>query len=152
VDKIYLCYLKRDMTIQPKQFKEKPAAQQEIVELEQKLAEKKKELMEKNEPERHNRELIKEIIKEKVEIPELPKTKTALPVQKSVIKKVKQLKSEKKERQIELLTDLAFERGVIHATEVAKKLDSPYILDEFHDSLVDELYNYLTKQGKLKEI
>jgi len=140
------------MPIQSKQFREKPVAQQEIAELEQKLAEKKKELIEKNEPERHNRELIKEIIKEKIEIPKLPKTKTAPLSQKLVIKKVKQLKTEKKERQIELLTDLALERGVIHAAEVAKKLDSPYILDEFHDSLVDELYDYLMKQGKLKEI
>ena len=65
---------------------------------------------------------------------------------------VKELKGQKKERQIQLLTGLAFDKGVIHATEVAQKLDDPYILDEFHDTLVDELYNYLVEQGKLKEV
>ena len=53
---------------------------------------------------------------------------------------------------MKLLTDLAFEKGVIHATEIAKGLDDPYILDEFHDTLDDRLYKYLIEQGKLKQI
>ena len=59
---------------------------------------------------------------------------------------------EPKERQIKLLTELAFEKGIPHSVEVAKRLDSPYILDEFHDALVDELYNKLIGEGKLKRI
>ena len=146
------------MVIQPKKFpsgKETPKLQEEVVELEKKLAEKKKELGGKKEADRHDRELIKEIIKEKVEIPK-PATTTPVttppPTTKVVVKRAKELKGEKKERQIELLTDLAFDKGVIHATEVAKKLDDPYILDEFHDTLVDELYNHLIEQKKLKQV
>ena len=97
---------------------------------------------------------MRQIIKEKIETPALPKVTPVTPpaIPKVVIKKAKELKGEPKERQIKLLIDLAFEKGVVHATEVAKRLDSPYILDEFHDTLVDELYNYLVEQKKLKQI
>lgn len=142
------------MAIDSKKFKEAPKIHKEIVELEKRLAEKKQELAEKKEVEKHEKELIKEIIKEKVEKPAPPKVKpvTTPPAQRVIVKKAKELKGEQKERQIQLLTELAFEKGVVHATEVAKKLDSPYILDEFHDTLVDELYNYLVEKGKLKQL
>lgn len=143
------------MVIKPKKFPEVPKVHEEVVELEKRLAEKKKELVEREEVEQHDREIIKEVLKEKLEKPAPLKATlpaTPLPTQKAVAKKAKELKGEKKERQIQLLTDLAFEKGVSHATEVAKKLDDPFILDEFHDTLVDELHNYLVEQGKLKQI
>ena len=141
------------MIVNPLKFKENPKIHNEIIELEKKLAEKKQELEEKKEV-KHEKEIIKEIIKEKIETPALPKVTPVTPpaIPKVVIKKAKELKGEPKERQIKLLIDLAFEKGVVHATEVAKRLDSPYILDEFHDTLVDELYNYLVEQKKLKQI
>lgn len=123
----------------------------EIAELEKKLAAKKQELEEKKEV-KHEKEIIKEIIKEKTEITAPPKVKPSASSQKAVVKTAKGLKGENKERQVQLLTDLAFQKGVIHATEVARNLDDPYILDEFHDTLVDELYQYLVQQGKLKQI
>ncbi len=134
--------------------KERPKIHKEINELEQKLAKKRQELGKKKET-RPEREILKEFIKEKTEhiqSPEGKAQKTTLPPKKVLTKKAKQIKEEKKERQIQLLTDLAFEKGVIHAAEVARKLDDAYILDEFHDSLVDELYNYLIEQGKLKQL
>ncbi len=143
------------MIIQPsKKNKEIPKIHKEISELEQKLIERRKKLIEKTEADKRDKELIREIIKERVEIPKPTKVKPVVPLaaKKVVIRKAKELKGEKKERQIKLLTDLAFEKGVIHATEVAEKLDDPYILDEFHDTLVDELYDYLVKQKKLKAV
>jgi len=128
-----------------------PKIHKEIAELERRLTEKKKVLFEEKKVEKHEKELIREIIKEKTEIPALPKI-TPIAPKKTVIKKAQALKSEPKERQIKLLTDLDFDKGVIYATEVARNLDSPYILDEFHDTLVDELYNYLIKQGKLTQL
>ena len=65
---------------------------------------------------------------------------------------VQQVQTQPKERQIKLLTDLAFEKGVAHAVEVVKKMDNPYLLDEFHDALVDELYKKLIETGKLKAL
>ncbi len=98
-------------------------------------------------PEQH-KEILKEGISERI--------KTAQPVpsaqQKVVIQKVQQIKTEPKERQIQLLTDLAFEKGIPHAVEVAKRLENPFLLDEFHKALVDELYNKLIEEGKLKQI
>lgn len=141
------------MRINPtKRFKETPKLKEEVSELEKRLAEKKQELAREEEADKHDKELIKEIIKEKIEKPAPPKVTQVTPSPKVVVKKAKKLKTEKKERQIQLLIDLAFEKGVVHATEVAKKLEDPYILDEFHDTLVDELYNYLVEQGKLKQI
>ena len=72
--------------------------------------------------------------------------------QKAVVATSQQIKDEPKERQIQALIDVVFEKGISHAVEVARRLDSPYLLDEFHDALVDELYNKLVKQGKLKAI
>ena len=153
------------MAIQPKKFpaqrwsaaggKEVPKVHEEVIELEKRLAGKKKELVDREEADQHDREIIKEVLKEKLEKPAPLKATlptASPPTPKAVVKKVKELKGEKKERQIQLLTDLAFEKGVSHATEVAKKLDDPFILDEFHDTLVDELHNYLVEQGKLKQI
>jgi len=142
------------MSIQPNNFRETLNVHKEIGELEQRLQEKKRELAEKKEGEKHNKELIKESIKEKTQLSEITITPPAKPLvaSRAIIKKAKQIKGEKKEKQIKLLTDLAFERGIIHATKVANKLDDPYILDEFHDTLVDELYKHLVEQGKLKKV
>lgn len=98
-------------------------------------------------PERE-KEILKETVSEEVQ--------KAQPVSSSQKKTVKQstqqIKSQPQQRQVKLLTDLAFEKGISHAVEVAKRLESPYLLDEFHDALVDELYNKLVQEGKLKAI
>ena len=62
------------------------------------------------------------------------------------------LKDEPKERQIELLIQMTFDKGIIEAIEIAKNLDNPYLLDEFHDALIDHLYDKLVKEGKLKQV
>lgn len=72
--------------------------------------------------------------------------------QQIAVQVAQKLKDEPKERQIQLLTAMAFEKGVVEAVEVAKNLDNPYLLDEFHDALVDEYYKKLVEQGKLKAI
>ncbi len=57
-----------------------------------------------------------------------------------------------RQNQIKMLCDLAFEKGIDSAVEEARKLDSPYLLDEFHDKLVDELREKLIEKGKLEKI
>ena len=44
------------------------------------------------------------------------------------------------------------EKGVHYAVAMAKKMESAYVLDEFHDSLVDELRKELIEKGKLKKL
>lgn len=117
---------------------------------EQKKAEvlKQPDFREKEITKEEERDLLKEAMSEYLE-----KAQPPTPAQqKVVIQKVQQIKTEPKERQIQLLTDLAFEKGIPHAIEVAKRLESPFLLDEFHDALIDELYNKLIEEGKLKPI
>ena len=94
------------------------------------------------------KEILKEAVRERIQ--------NAQPIplaqQQVVVQTAQQIKAQPKERQIGLLTQMAFDKGVVEAVEVAKKIDNPYLLDEFHDVLVDELYNKLVEQGKLKAI
>lgn len=126
-----------------------PKINKEILELEKKLAEKKQELTERKEGEKTEKELIKEIVKEKIEQTAIS-SPSATPQQ--IATKTKEIAGEPKERQIQLLVNLAFEKGIVQAVEVAKGLNNPYLLDELHDVLVDEYYNKLVEQGKLKSI
>lgn len=69
---------------------------------------------------------------------------------KKIKEEVKELISKEKPDQIKKLVSLAFTKGLNYSFEVAKKLNDPYILDELHDILVDELYEQLIKKDKLK--
>lgn len=68
--------------------------------------------------------------------------------------KVSELKTYESDRQVKALVEIAFERGVFDAVEIARRLDDAYLLDAFHDLLEDDekLHKELIEQGKLKEI
>ncbi len=66
-------------------------------------------------------------------------------------KQITQLKDLDRPSQVKALCDLAFQKGLSFAIEVAKTLDNAYVLDEFHDTLVSELYNELVEKGELKQ-
>lgn len=53
------------------------------------------------------------------------------------------------DEQVKTLCELAFQKGVEVALKAAQELNNPYILDEFHDVLVDELYERLIKEKKI---
>lgn len=72
--------------------------------------------------------------------------------QQTITQAAQQIKDQPKERQIQLLINLAFEKSVIEAIEVARGLDNPYLVDELHDTLIDELYNKLVEEGKLEKL
>ena len=94
------------------------------------------------------KEILKQALSERIQ-----KVQPTPPAQQKVaVQKAQQIQAQPKERQIQLLTELAFEKGIPHAIEVVKRIDNAYWLDEFHDTLVDELYNKLIEQGKLKQI
>jgi hypothetical protein len=46
---------------------------------------------------------------------------------------------EKKEKQIEELISIAFKEGVEKALKIVKEIQDPYLLDEFHDRLIEEI-------------
>jgi len=114
---------------------------------------KKAEILEQSEnkeaelsPEKQ-KEILKDAVYEKI------MQATYTPNQQQVAQQQAQkLKDEPKERQVELLIQMTFDKGVMEAVEVAKNLNNPYLLDEFHDALVDHLYNKLVEEGKLKQV
>ena len=57
-----------------------------------------------------------------------------------------------KDRQLKMLVDLAFSQGLEKAIEAAQATQDPYLIDKFHDTLVDELQQKLIEKGKLKEV
>jgi hypothetical protein len=94
------------------------------------------------------KEILKEAVNEKI----IETPSVSIASQQAVQQATVKLKDEPKERQIELLVQMAFDKGVVEAVEIAKNLDSPYLLDEFHDTLIDRLYGKLVEEGKLKQI
>lgn len=58
---------------------------------------------------------------------------------------------EKREK-LEELKKMALEKGIARAVFVAKKLGDPFLLDELHDALTDELKQRLIIEGKLEKL
>ena len=56
-----------------------------------------------------------------------------------------------KEHQLKVLVDLALQQGIEKAVASAKATGDAYLIDRFHDTLVDELRQQLIEKGKLKE-
>jgi len=113
---------------------------------------KKAEILTRPETKELSPEEEKEILKEAV-FYHIEKSQPITQAQRqTIVQTAQRIKDQPKERQIQLLIDLALNKGVIEAVEVAKSLDSPYLVDELHDTLVDELYNKLVTEGKLEKI
>ncbi len=53
---------------------------------------------------------------------------------------------------VAILVSLAFDKGIYQAVKSARDLNNPYLLDRFHDTLVNELYDQLVKHKKVKPI
>ncbi len=55
--------------------------------------------------------------------------------------------------QVQHLVDIAINKGVVHAVNVAKHLENNYVLDTFHDKMMaEELHDALVEKGMLKEL
>jgi len=55
-------------------------------------------------------------------------------------------------RQLTVLVNLAVTKSVYYAVKVARKIGNAYLLDRFHDAVVNELYEELVKKKKIKPI
>jgi len=141
------------------------------------LPEKKFEEPEKEVSERERPEI--EVLKERIEKLEVQLKKERVPIPeeeekmvkqeiKSYLRKIQQTPSfapplatrdEAKEiekfppsQQVGALVSLVFEKGLPEAISVARALENPAILDEFHDTLVDRYYKILIEKGILKPL
>ena len=136
---------------------ENPTLEQEIADIEQKLAEKKAEL---NKEEVHSAE--KEQVQEKV--PEYqPSSSSApvatddsqnqtLPITPPPIASVPANLSDELKGKVQELVNIAFNQSISEAVKAASKLNNPALIDAFHYILVDQLYNTLVERGKLKKM
>ena len=66
--------------------------------------------------------------------------------------RLKDMQRMSRQNQIKMLCELAFQEGLDEAIKTAKSLDNAYVLDEFHDTLVDELYQRLVAENQLKKL
>jgi len=121
---------------EPREIKEK--APEEVVE--EIYVEKKEEL--------EKRELLtakEKIIREQLES-EVAKMKLSPQLQDEAQQKAQQIKDLDKKGQIMRLFQIAEEKGLTFAVEVAKDMKDPYLLDIFHDLLAREgLYKKFEK-------
>ncbi|PIQ92328.1 MAG: hypothetical protein COV69_02900 [Parcubacteria group bacterium CG11_big_fil_rev_8_21_14_0_20_39_14] len=120
--------------------------EEEILELEKKLAQKREEM----EKVKRLEGAVEEIGKAPPapSAPVIPREEELTEEEKLSVKKIKMLS---KERQLEILNEIALWRGLASAVKIAKALNNAYILDEFHDTLIDKLYKELVERGKIKE-
>ncbi len=124
-------------------------AEQEILELEKKLAAKKAALgIEKEKP-------LEQIIGQEKQTSSLVALQSSAPATSplpQVKEKAGELKRYEKTQQLKSLIDLAFQKGISYAVDVVREMDNPFLMDELHDVLVDELRKELIERGKLEEI
>jgi hypothetical protein len=112
--------------------------EEEIRFLEQKILEKKKEL-----GERDSRTLVSEALKEHAEkfVPQIP------PPAVSSVQPVPA--SDDISRDVSLYVQAAFRDGVISAVKKVRQSHNPYLIDAFHDALVDRFSKELIERGLL---
>lgn len=121
--------------------------EQEILELERKLAEKRAEQKKSVEA-----AIGFEQPQPTGQTAAPPTPEVSVPQPAEVKADVEKYRGYEKNQQLKALVDLVFAKGVAYATEVVRNLDSPYLMDEFHDTLIDEFHKKLVDEGKLEEI
>lgn len=66
--------------------------------------------------------------------------------------RLNQLKKMDKESQLKFLINVSFQKGLAEGVKLVRALNNAYLIDEFHDELVDEFYKKLIEGGTLKEL
>ncbi len=136
-----------------KRFEEGRAEHPEIKELKKRIEELETRLQEEKEeiPEKEKVEKKEKVVKKEIKgyLKELQETPTSAP---PVVDRdeVKEISSFPRSQQVGSLISLVFDKGLPEAISVARDLDNPAVLDEFHDTLVDRYYEELKKRNILK--
>lgn len=115
----------------------------------QERIERLKEVLEQEESPETKKEIIKREIKAYLE--EIQKIPSFAPPLESR-DEVREISQFPPSQQVGALISLVFEKGLKKAISIARQLNNPAILDEFHDILVDRYYEQLLKKGVLKNL
>ncbi len=136
---------------EPEDFEQKEIERlkQEILDREKKIAEKRSEREKESTLEVFRPEAKEGAVdQEKIEVGSVPTTRIN-PAQ--IQKQSQQISALDPQNQVKSLCDLAFQKGLDFAIQTARNLNNPYVLDAFHDALVDELYKRLVIERKIEE-
>lgn len=126
--------------------------EEEIRRLEAMLEAKKQELAARGAEVPHEKSILKEVLKEHVEDIQRAATSSQPNQQKDAAgaaaalqakKDADELREKEHKDQVDELVEIAFTRGLVDAVGVARHLNNPHILDDFHDALTDEYYEKL---------
>ena len=119
---------------------------QEVIELKERVEKLEAQIRREQAPEDKER-IVKEEIKSYLEeLQQIPSS--AAPV--ATRDETDEITKFEPDQQIGALVSLAFDRSLREAISVARELNNPAILDEFHDILVDRYYNMLVEKKILK--
>ncbi len=77
------------------------------------------------------------------------KQKAALKVQ--LVDDIATISKLNRPKQVKALVMMALQKGVHYSFDVAKGIQSPYLLDEFHDALAVEMKQVLCERKKIKD-
>jgi len=129
-----------------KEYQNLKIEQEEILKLKERI-EKLGTKIEKEKTEEEKERLIRQEIKKYLQ--ELQKTPSFVsPVANR--DEAEEISQFEPSQQVGALVSLVFQKGLIPAISVARQIDNPAILDEFHDTLVDHYYQALREKGFLK--
>lgn len=142
-----------------------PQIEQQVVELERQLAEKRQELSRQHEagqitemPQERDtlHEVVGEQIGEYTPVPLQPTTNNqqpaTSPLPPPVVSDTPAYLSDELKAQVQELVNLAFTKSIDAAISQARATNNAALIDAFHDALVDELYALLVERGKLKKL
>lgn len=114
---------------------------------EEEIAEIKEKIESRPETEK-SPEKVKEQIKQYVKTAQPIDDTSQMPL--SQRDEAREIKKFPEKQQINALISLVFEKGLKQAVSVARSIDNPAILDEFHDVLVDRYFDELIKRKIIK--
>ncbi|MDP3779102.1 MAG: hypothetical protein Q8R30_03625 [bacterium] len=134
--------------------------EQEIQKLEQQLEQKKRQLAESGTQAPEEKELFREVVKEHIETlrPFAPTPAPLLPpvLQPPVASAPQDLQADVKKQEadeatVRMLVEKAMTGTIGDAVKEAQKI-SPYMVDELHDHLIDDMYGKLLALRKIKAL
>ncbi len=140
--------------------------EQEIADIEKRLAEKKALRQAQGErptAQEQERDILYEVVSDKAQEsmpsyqpsapaptqPIAPATDNALPPPTS---EPPSYLSDELKAKVQELVDIAFTKGLTEAVKEVSKINNAALLDAFHDVLVDQLYDVLVERGKLEKV
>ncbi|MBI2676471.1 MAG: hypothetical protein HYX21_00745 [Candidatus Yanofskybacteria bacterium] len=138
--------------------------EQEIADIERRLAEKKalRQVQGERPVVQEEKGMLHEVVSEKAQEsapsyqPSAPLPQSSLPAIDNVlpppVSEPPSYLSDELKTKVQDLVNIAFTKGLTEAVKEVSKMNNPAILDAFHDVLVDQLYDVLVERGKLEKI